>query len=351
MNKDNSNSKSDGVYKSDSNALIYDKSSNNLKKGSSGKSNKNNSVNMSSNYTTQNVISPVTSNTFGNVDPNVNKIKNSANRQKVSDNFKKYYDKSVGKLFEGVEYLIITGPNKQKNKIQKDVINKGKEEYVQFGDENYTYGGTRILKDKRQYTNEELKNFKYAGDEELIKREVDKKTNEIRDINDMLNEQGKANVENDVKKYASDKEKEYLELVDSGKMTWEEANEKFVNSVKEYGDKRAEKENQEINNAMNNLITSKEMELQDYSNKVTKEFGRKRAKSEIAQRFLAGALMGAGIVATGGVGAVIGGLQLGRTALDSKEIVAYVKNDPVKFGYETIPMLAGEWLVLKALDI
>ena len=183
VNKDNSNSKSDGVYKSNNNTLIYDKSSNNLKKnnreksntnsydksssnlkkGNDKKSNTNNSVNISQNYTTQNVISPATSNTFGNVDPNVNKIKNSANRQKVSDNFKKYYDKSVGKLFEGVEYLTITGPNKQKYKIQKDVINKGKEEYVQFGDENYAYGGTRILKDKRQYTDEELKKFKYAG--------------------------------------------------------------------------------------------------------------------------------------------------------------------------------------------
>jgi len=106
----------------------------------------------------------------------------------------------------------------------------------------------------------------------------------------MLNEKGKANVENDVKDYAGKIEKSYLDLVNDGKMTYDEANNKFVDDVKRYGDKRAEQENVKINDTMNNLVTSKELELQDYSNKVTKEFGRKRAKSEIAQRFVAGAL-------------------------------------------------------------
>lgn len=269
------------------------------------------------------------------------KLERSSARNKFIDKYiKEPYDKTIGQLFSGVNEVVVGGYQKGKKKAEKDVYgNWGMEEI-----KDYSYGGgqgTIISKGFEKLSEEELlKKSPYMATEIVGNRKSVELQEKAVKESQKIQEEIQKKLEKENLDYQEKRREFWQNQINAG-WDYDSANENFIKDATNFAERSTELANKEANNQFEKYITPEIEKTQNYLEEFDKKAGRKRAKSEMGARFISGAIIGGGMALTGGVGLAIGGLSLGRTALDSKNIVKAFKNDPVKFGMEVIPQVLG----------
>jgi len=250
----------------------------------------------------------------------------------------------VGNTKSAIEYVkkyggeIIKSEDIKHDLVEINALNRYGKEYEDKG----FYQPTGTLDKLNNLSNEELtKVSPYIASNIVTYRKEDELNKDSKTKINEINNKKQTELEKEEIDYQVSIKPLYQKEYESGKMTLDEANNAMIADATAHAEQNAKRKNEEAKNEYVNYITPKVEETQNYLKDYDKKVGRNRAKNEIGIQLINGALVGGALTMTGGIGLVIGGLQLGRTALDSGEIVKSFKNDPVKFGLEVIPQLAG----------
>ena len=156
---------------------------------------------------------------------------------KAGEKFDEYYDKTIGKLFEGIDWLTRKGIGDQAKYDQDKLIREGKKTYAHDLDPKKYTDSTIELVDWRQYTDEEImNNFSHGGADILAERQLLEANKKVEKKAKIEKEKAIKDIETNVEIYAN-AEKERIEKdYKAGKIDYEKANELLNNRVQEYAD-------------------------------------------------------------------------------------------------------------------